>query len=1005
MKAMISSTALDLPEHRRQVVEACLRESVFPIGMEQLPARDASGVQVSLEMVDQADIYIGVYAWRYGWVPESSDISITEMEFNRAVERQQRGELKEILIFVMHDEHDIKRRDMEADATAQKKLKMFKERASSGRVRKEFRNVDDLRGLVVQALADCKQRFEATATGKPPLSFHSPSNIPPAPKPYIAHPYVLLQTKRVIGRRDELKSLTDWITRNEEVPADTRIFSIVAIGGMGKSALTWKWFEDISPNELPNLAGRMWWSFYESDAHWENFIIRALAYTAGIPEAEVRQFSSPEREDRLLRLLNERPFLLVLDGLERILLAYARMDAAHLTDDDLDQQTANVIAGATGLPDTLRETYLEKHRLRQCADLRAGTFLRKLSRLRASRVLLSTRLYPAELQTGSAEALPGCSVLYLHGLTDDDALALWRGFIGGERSGTSEKLLPLFRAFGNYPLLLRALAGEVAQFRPAPGDFDRWREANPGFNPAALPLKNAKSHVLEFALRGLAEQQRRVLHTLAAFRMPTTWETLRALLIGPGKLCADDRTLDGLLGELEDRGLVGWDKAANRYDLHPVVRGVVWVSLGVAAKRGILDELHSFFDAAPRPPDYPNVESVEDLTATLELFDKLVRLERYDSAFEIFRNHLEKATFFRLGVNRLHVELLERLFPNGTESLPALQSTRAQSLALHSLGNAYYAGGEPGRAALLYRRAAEIPGEDRKQDVAIALTAIAVALQESGKLWESTAATRRALEISRGYEDNYVEGISLQMIGTVLGCAGLPQARIALNRALKIFIAIGQEQGQGIVSAYLAQHYLWLQQPSEALPFVQRAFELAQIYRNERDFIRVARLHGTAALYIGNLVAAEERLQHAIIRARAISFVAEELAALTALADLYRKRKEYDVARDLLDDVWTPAKRGPYPLRHADGENILAQLERDVGQQERAIEAATAAYRLAWCDGPPYAYDYGLANARKHLRELGAPEPQLSAFKETEFAPISNVELNPKDEFWVDPES
>ena len=44
----------------------------------------------------------------------------------------------------------------------------------------------------------------------------------------------------------------------------------------------------------------------------------------------------------------------------------------------------------------------------------------------------------------------------------------------------------------------------------------------------AARLKNAKTHVLEYALRGLGETQRRVLHTIAAFRMPATWDTLRA---------------------------------------------------------------------------------------------------------------------------------------------------------------------------------------------------------------------------------------------------------------------------------------------------------------------------------------------------------------------------------------------------------------------------------------------------------------------------------------------
>ena len=159
-------------------------------------------------------------------------------------------------------------------------------------------------------------------------------------------------------------------------------------------------------------------------------------------------------------------------------------------------------------------------------------------------------------------------------MTDDDALALWRGFIG---SGTSGQLLPLFRAFDNYPLLLRALAGEVAEYKLAPGDFDRWRKNHPNFNPASLPLKNERNaHVLQLALSGLDELQRRVLHTLAAFRMPATWETLRALLTGETSPGANDRVLDTALTELEDRGLVGWDKKANRYDLHPIVRAVVW---------------------------------------------------------------------------------------------------------------------------------------------------------------------------------------------------------------------------------------------------------------------------------------------------------------------------------------------------------------------------------------------------------------------------------------------
>jgi len=298
------------------------------------------------------------------------------------------------------------------------------------------------------------------------------------------------------------------VTAHTIVPRDVRLFSVVAIGGMGKSALTWKWFNDIAPNELPYLTGRMWWSFYESDAYFENFVIRALSYTAGLPEAEVRQMPALERENQLWHALAQWPFLLVLDGLERILLAYARMDAAHLPEDALDEQTANNIVRFYDLPDDVKEIYLEKHHLRQCADPRAEHFLRRRTQVRASHLLISTRLYPAKLQTNTALPRLGCYPLFLTGLSDDDALALWRAFIGGVRSGTSEQLLPLFRAFDNYPLLLRALAGEVAEYKPAPGDFDRWRQAHADFNPTALPLHNARIHVLAFALRGLSAAPR-----------------------------------------------------------------------------------------------------------------------------------------------------------------------------------------------------------------------------------------------------------------------------------------------------------------------------------------------------------------------------------------------------------------------------------------------------------------------------------------------------------------
>lgn len=143
---------------------------------------------------------------------------------------------------------------------------------------------------------------------------------------------------------------------------------------------------------------------------------------------------------------------------------------------------------------------------------------------------------------------------------------------------------------------------------------------------------------------------------------------------------------------------------------------------------------------------------------------------------------------------------------------------------------------------------------------------------------------------------------------------------------------------------------------------------------------------------------------YALTEARKIEFAEEELPALIALAEMRRQQAKLDEARARLDEVWDLAERGPYPLFHADAYNVLAQIERDAGHTQAAIDAATQAYQYAWCDGPPWAYHWGLEKAKSHLAALGAPEPNMPPFSIDSREPMPDVEINPKDEYWVDPE-
>ena len=221
---------------------------------------------------------------------------------------------------------------------------------------------------------------------------------------------------------------------------------------------------------------------------------------------------------------------------------------------------------------------------------------------------------------------------------------------------------------------------------------------------------------------------------------------------------------------------------------------------------------------------------------------------------------------------------------------------------------------------------------------------------------------------------------------------------VALERSLQLYVSLYNKQSEGYVNSQFAQRALWLSEFAAAQSFANRAWELANFSNNEADCISAARLQGEAALGLNDFAIADERLHHALTRARMVSFAEEEISALIALAKRRQQQGDLKAARELLDDVWDAAEHGPYPLIHADACNVLVQIERDQGNHVKAIEAATRAYQLAWCDGPPFAYHWGLEKARKHLRELGAAEPQMPPFDASKFEPIPEVEINPPDE-------
>ena len=87
-KIYISSTPSDLEECREAVYRMLRRMQHNVIAMEDYVARDQLPLDKCLDDVAACDVYIGIFAWRYGYIPDEDNPaqkSITELEFRVVV--------------------------------------------------------------------------------------------------------------------------------------------------------------------------------------------------------------------------------------------------------------------------------------------------------------------------------------------------------------------------------------------------------------------------------------------------------------------------------------------------------------------------------------------------------------------------------------------------------------------------------------------------------------------------------------------------------------------------------------------------------------------------------------------------------------------------------------------------------------------------------------------------------------------------------------------------------
>lgn len=146
MKTFLSSTYVDLVDHRAAAAEAIERLGQQVGRMEVFGARPDEPAEACLTEIEECDLFVGIYAHRYGYVPDGGVVSITEAEFDHA-----NGKSKPLFCFLIDEDHPWSPKMIE-DEPGKSKLRSFKAKIGTGMVLDTFTTSEDLAYKIAAAL-------------------------------------------------------------------------------------------------------------------------------------------------------------------------------------------------------------------------------------------------------------------------------------------------------------------------------------------------------------------------------------------------------------------------------------------------------------------------------------------------------------------------------------------------------------------------------------------------------------------------------------------------------------------------------------------------------------------------------------------------------------------------------------------------------------------------------------------------------------------------------------
>jgi hypothetical protein len=769
----------------------------------------------------------------------------------------------------------------------------------------------------------------------------------------------------LLGRGSDLAAMTDWLLMPNESGEGHRVFCITELGGTGKSALAAYWLKTAIDTGLleQNRYSSFWSTFYARDYDWTVFLESlATGLNVATTDPQVQDRAEPNSrfmvlKDLILQELRRQKWVVVLDGLEREMGAFANPDNFLLDSEEQDRLNE----GGDLLPDDVRIRSVVFHQ-----------FICELLTTQA-KVVITSRHVPEDLMK-DGRPMSEVTEHPLPPLSRTAAAELWE--LSSRAQARPEDLDMFLVAVDYHPQVVTVVSAAVAHSQGQ--NFREWlRELQvdntaPCFKHQSLTAR--RHYWLDLGMRDLPRDHRKAWIALCCGVSRPGANMIanlaQVLVTGGPQAGAQERLLPSnsellvQLAYLEERHLIGIDADSGKFDVHPLIRTQV------------TKHIRGQMQLRPEQADGELLRLVTCDGATNDAFLKATTRSDLEASLRLLLDvGLEQASQ-QLGYRGV-LKYLARFYPDSDGSisawsaaLPALATRRDQAWCLLQTAECFMVLGRWAASSRLFARAEFAYGLSNDQ--------------------ESVQKCRRAHDWQALYGASLYECES-HKLDHLLGPAPMDTDPYWLalllairqsDHAYHLLLGLPHDRNRWTLQT-IAEAWYYLGEYGCASELAESALRRDTERASPAQVLWERVTLGLASLRIGRLSCAREHLISAASEGIGIGYGLIPRFAYAGMVELlYRealrledsKRVERLVEAEKMHERYCNADpENRFQIPAAEAHLAMARVQCELGQAARAREWAHEALKVARGSQPPFCYRAVERGAMEFLSRDQAP--------------------------------